>query len=108
MKTLNRNINRISVQPPRIATQQQRQQAEFQQEIVDNRSIVKLCSCPKSLFDLWQEYTVGIGGGKPAKEYTKRERSQQNKLLQEEEFLGCDIQAYECWIFSLCGHRSCV
>jgi hypothetical protein len=74
MKTLNRNINRISVQPPRIATQQQRQQAEFQQEIVDNRSIVKLCSCPKSLFDLWQEYTVGIGGGKPAKEYTPRER----------------------------------
>jgi hypothetical protein len=36
--------------------------------------IVKLCSCPKSLFDLWQEYMIGIGDAKPVKDYTETER----------------------------------
>ena len=33
-----------------------------------------LTSCPRTLADLWQEYTVGIGGRKPAKDFTPSER----------------------------------
>ena len=33
-----------------------------------------LSSNPRTLYDLWEEYTVGLGGRKPAKEYTPTER----------------------------------
>ena len=37
--------------------------------------------CPKTLFVLWDEYINGIGGSKPAKEFTRRERGlKQNKF----------------------------
>ena len=35
---------------------------------------VSLSSNPKTIYDLWDEYTIGLGGRKPAKEYTPRER----------------------------------
>lgn len=33
-----------------------------------------LCKCPKSLHVLWQEYEFGVGGRKPAKLFSARER----------------------------------
>ena len=35
---------------------------------------VSLSSNPRSLFDLWDEYTIGLGGRKAAKNYTPSER----------------------------------
>ena len=35
---------------------------------------MSLSANPRSLFDLWEEYTNGIGGRKPAKSYTPVER----------------------------------
>ena len=37
-------------------------------------STANLTSCPRTLHDLWDEYTVGIGGAKPTKDYTAQER----------------------------------
>ena len=37
-------------------------------------STANLTSCPRTLHDLWDEYIVGIGGAKPAKDYTAQER----------------------------------
>ena len=33
-----------------------------------------LSTCPRTLPDLWQEYTMGIGGRKPARDFTTSER----------------------------------
>ena len=35
---------------------------------------VSLSSNPRTIYDLWDEYTLGLGGRKAAKEYTPRER----------------------------------
>ena len=34
----------------------------------------KLSRCPRSLYDLWKEYEVGLGGCKAAKDFTRAER----------------------------------
>ena len=36
--------------------------------------LANLTACPRTLYDLWDEYTVGIGGSKPAKDFTAQER----------------------------------
>ena len=36
--------------------------------------VAKLSSCPKSLHDLWREYTFGSPGVKAAKDFTEKER----------------------------------
>ena len=35
---------------------------------------ISLSSNPRTLYDLWDEYAIGLGGRKPAKEYTPSER----------------------------------
>ena len=37
----------------------------------------KLSGCPKTLHVLWDEWQNGIGGNKPAREFTRRERGQE-------------------------------
>ena len=44
----------------------------FGNPAVDDPAV--LGRCPKTLFVLWDEYVNGIGGSKPAKEFTRRER----------------------------------
>mgnify|MGYP003512971962 FL=1 len=85
-KILTRNINRLVVQPSRKATPQQREHnniqsevAELQQTVHDNNTnnvgfLAELCLCPRTLYDLWQEYQYGLGGRKPAKYFTPTER----------------------------------
>jgi hypothetical protein len=78
---IQRNINRIFIQPPRQATRQQRQERENDQnnnidlaEENPPQLIAALSKTPRTLFDLWIEYTTGIGGNKPAKDFTFVER----------------------------------
>ena len=33
-----------------------------------------LCKTPKTVYDLWVEYTAGLGGNKPACQFTAKER----------------------------------
>jgi len=44
------------------------------EEPVEPRLVAKLSSCPKSLHDLWREYTFGSPGVKAAKDFTEKER----------------------------------
>ena len=44
------------------------------EEPVEPRLVAKFSSCPKSLHDLWKEYTFGSPGVKAAKDFTKKER----------------------------------
>ena len=37
-------------------------------------NVANLSAHPRTLFELWDEYTVGIGGSKPAREFTASER----------------------------------
>ena len=64
MRSLSANMKRFSTAPAR--------------PILRSGTIVSatanLSSCPRTLYELWDEYTVGIGGSKPAKDYTAQER----------------------------------
>lgn len=82
-KILTKNINRIFIQPPRMATPQQRQDrearnnfAEAAEALVQPLLIAELSKSPKSVFDLWTEYAFGIGGRKAAKDFNSHERGQ--------------------------------
>jgi hypothetical protein len=71
---VNRNISRVAVQPPRMATPLQRQQNLLIQEHDNNQLPAELSPLPRSLILLWQEWQTGIGGRKPAKDFTPSER----------------------------------
>ena len=80
---IQKNINRIFIQPPRQATQQQRREREGRDNMADaaalfeegnTQQIVALSKTPRNLFDLWTEYQHGIGGNKAAKDFTFTER----------------------------------
>ena len=71
---LNKNINRIAVQPPRMATQDQVHYNNDRLENEVNNPPALLSRCPRSLFDLWTEYQYGVGGNKAAKHFTYKER----------------------------------
>ena len=36
--------------------------------------LARLSATPRTLHDVWMEYTVGIGGSKPARDFSSRER----------------------------------
>jgi hypothetical protein len=81
---IQKNINRIFIQPPHQATQQQRREREAHDNIEEaaalfdeehrTQLIAVLSKTPRTLFDLWIEYQHGIGGNKPAKDFTYTER----------------------------------
>lgn len=65
LETVNRNVQRIAVQPG------------VRQRAAGNGATVGMASLApnlRSLHALWQEYTVGIGGRKPASRFTAPER----------------------------------
>ena len=74
---LNRNVRRIAVLPARptgtVAGATQQQAAHPQQPDL----VCELSPHPQSLYSLWTEYMYGIGGRKPAKDFTLAERGRQ-------------------------------
>jgi hypothetical protein len=79
IRTLNRNITRIAVQPPRMANAVQRQHNVDVQAVEARQQPAELSKGPKTLFDLWTEYQSGIGGNKAAKDFTPTERGRCKK-----------------------------
>jgi hypothetical protein len=80
-KILNKNINRVFIQPPRQGTQRQREDREARNNFEAAAEalavpvlVAELSRGPKTLFDLWIEYAFGIGGRKAAKDFTSFER----------------------------------
>ena len=80
-RVLNKNISRILIQPQRMMTPQQREDREARNNFAEAAAalvrpalIAALSKGPRTLFDLWEEYAFGIGGKKPAKDFTSFER----------------------------------
>jgi hypothetical protein len=80
---IQKNITRIFIQPPRQATRQQQRERAENDNLVEageafdegrTQIIAELSTTPRSLYDLWIEYTNGIGGRKPAKDFSYTER----------------------------------
>ena len=77
---LNRNINRIATEPARrVAGGGEAAAANNQQPAAAAPPVVNnyggggtLSPTPRTLYDLWVEYQTGIGGRKPARDFTDR------------------------------------
>jgi hypothetical protein len=74
---LNRNINRIAMAPARrvagaIAAEGPGNNLPPPANVVVGGGT--LSPLPRTLYDLWVEYQTGIGGRKPARDFTARER----------------------------------
>jgi hypothetical protein len=89
VNVINRNIQRIYVQPSRMATPQQCQAnmtaenaatAAEEIELLQQARRVELSKQPKSLHELWQEFQFGINNQKAAKDFTTAERGGKNKF----------------------------
>jgi hypothetical protein len=81
-RVLNTNINRVAMAPARVlagpaaAAQPAAQPGgnNNQQQQVAPIGGGTLSPLPRTLYDLWVEYTTGIGGRKAARDFTARER----------------------------------
>jgi hypothetical protein len=74
---LNRNIQRLAMAPARIIAAGQNAAAPAGGQGVNAVAVVgggTLSPLPRTLYDLWVEYQTGIGGRKPACEFTAQER----------------------------------
>jgi hypothetical protein len=71
-RVLNRNINRIAIQPARRVGAGRNLNAENAAE--GEQYVSNLSPTPRTLHVLWQEYEFGIGGRKPARLFTPAER----------------------------------
>ena len=67
LAAINKNLGRITAQAPR-------QRAPGTAPTRVNNLVVELMKTPRDLFTLWGEYEHGIGGRKPAKDFTHVER----------------------------------
>ena len=65
LQSISANIKRFGVSPARPVTRLSSGQASV---------TACLSAHPRTLYELWDEYTVGIGGSKPAREFTALER----------------------------------
>jgi hypothetical protein len=81
LNIMNNNIQRIAIQPPRMATPQQRNnnaldaaRAEEEADLIRGRRPAVLSRHPRTLHELWKEYKYGIGENKPAQDFTAEER----------------------------------
>jgi hypothetical protein len=78
---LNKNVQRISIQPSRMATPQQRIENTTNTLIpTEATQQIHLSPHPRSLYELWHEFQFGVGGRKAAKDFTARERGGTNKF----------------------------
>ena len=77
---LNRNIRRVAIAPARrINRDNQQNQEDGAEEEPANAGGIEpfvstLSRTPRTLYELWAEYEFGIGGRKPAREFTSAER----------------------------------
>jgi hypothetical protein len=88
---VNANIRRIALQPGgrvnrggavgtrRVGNDDANGQVEQPAVAGYHTAPPSLSPNPKNLFDLWQEYEIGIGGRKAAKLFTQKERGGRNK-----------------------------
>jgi hypothetical protein len=74
LKTINRNINRIAIQPPQMASATQRKQNQDRQDFEEVQLLAVLCKKTGTLFQLYTEYEFGVDGHKAAKDFTIKER----------------------------------
>ena len=71
-QNINTNMKRMANSPGRpISTQPRGGISNTQSNYVGT---VSLSPTPRTIFDLWDEWTVGLGGRKPAKDFTSMER----------------------------------
>jgi hypothetical protein len=64
--------------------QQQQAQAEANPNVVDEApGQATLMARPRSLYELWLEYTQGHNGAKPAREFTARERNNRRSGIKQ-------------------------
>ena len=65
---INQSITRISRMPARQFVGEETTEASTNPILVDNGmdDKARLCTCPKNLHVLWEEWTVGVGGNKAA------------------------------------------
>ena len=80
-RTMNTNIRRISAQPfcRVVASSSTPPEPNRASNITNTKTTVKLSGSPPDLFVLWDEYEKGVGGHKPARDYTPAERGANNK-----------------------------
>ena len=105
INVLNKNIKRLMLQPTtrRAATNNNNpdnnnnvEGGQLLEEEAGRVSgpLVDLSSCPKNLYDLWAEYTTGLGGRKAARDFTTRERGGKLKFkfCQRKVFWDCIVK----------------
>jgi len=79
-RIVNQNIKRVAQQPPRMLQRAHNQNQQAQGNTISPQRPpraplrAELSPNPKNLYTLWDEYINGIGGRKPASEFTREER----------------------------------
>ena len=68
--TISSNIKRIAIAPRNCMRQTQ----EDGPNVNATAPLATLTTKPKTLYDLWDEYVFGVGGRKPAKDFSAAER----------------------------------
>ena len=69
---INANIKRVAHAPARPILRGGRMSQSEEQ--TSYSGTIALSSTPRTLYDLWDEWTIGIGGRKPARYFTAQER----------------------------------
>ena len=84
IRNIERMTHALSVSPARIIRRGRRRGGGDMPERLGNPAVEEpavLGRCPKTLFVLWDEWVNGIGGSKPARDFTRCERGlKQNKF----------------------------
>ena len=75
MQTMERNLGRIALQPVQRVRQEENDGSGDQGGSDVVPFLATLSPHPKDLYILWQEYEFGIGGRKPARQFTMQERA---------------------------------
>ena len=84
LSELRSRVEYFGSQPFRsIATQNNRQVAQTnEEEAVEPPPLqARLSKMPRTLFDLWKEYTTGLNGHKAAKDFTRQERGGKTRYV---------------------------
>ena len=89
-QTINKNIQRMTM----LALIRSSTRMTQEQNIEGGkRQNVSLSNTPRTLYDLWEEYTKGLGGAKAAKDFTEKERgAMKHRFLQRNVFWDCVIR----------------
>ena len=122
---VNSNVRRLAMAPARVITRAGATEGNDDDNIAganpqNARSpAASLSSTPRNLYDLWKEYQVGLGGRKPASQFSQSERGKvkhkycrRNVIWSMVESLvrgkgwSCDV-AIEC-IYSVYGSQTSV